>query len=207
MRKIDKIAEKFNDRSKKSLADHVIKQYEKILSDKIEPDTRFLQHGKLDLEAIDVETRQVSIKVCIPFCVLQSLTPLMAHNGLMDKLVVQNPINVWSPVISKSDIKDNIELNETGLIYANKSIQENIKSMISLFADVIQLVKSPDMILPLLPIGVYVEFRYRSDVDRLASLVLSLEDVPNMTQIQIAFTSVMVYSLYKFELMTASKSK
>lgn len=139
---------------------------------------RFFGHGRLDVTCADRCTRQVAINICMPCYTLQTCTPVLLGFGLMDRLTVHQPVTAWmlfpdadgypSHIIEKSpDLPDLIR----------KSVESKIKDILDAYVHLTKVMEDPSLALMMLPLGVYVEFRYRCEMDDIASMLVGLAEI------------------------------
>jgi hypothetical protein len=138
----------------------------------------FFEDGKVELELFDLKSRQVLVSVQIPNCLFQAVTPSLLGAGFVDDLRISDPICVWIPQISKerisllgsqvADIENKI----------NIAIKSQVEILLNIFSQTSSLLANPSDLVPMLPLGTYVCFKYRCNIDRIPDLLSGIQNTP-----------------------------
>lgn len=167
----------------------------------IQNEIKFFDHGYIKLDLNDSENRIISIKCCTPNSLLQAISPVLLGNGILDELMIMNPISAWIPKISSIEIapiyQKHITIEEINI--ASKSAVENLLSTFGSFSTVLL---HPEMMVPILPMGVYIEFRYRIGIDSIPKILETLESQPivGVSDFQWGLATVLMRALHDSEL-------
>ena len=146
--------------------------------------SKFFEFGKVTKITCDDETRQAAISVSMPCSLMQSITPILLGGGLIDNYEVMNPIAAWLPRLESDSYKEEI-INAVPNLpeEVHKSIEEKLEEILKMFKEVAQTLKNPESLIPMLPLGLYVQFRYRFQIDELVEV---LEKLGGMNVIGVA---------------------
>jgi hypothetical protein len=144
----------------------------------VTPKFKFFEYGEVSLEASDVETREASLRICMPVCLIQTVTPVLLGAGIIDSYALRNPIAVWIPTITQDRYKLVTQVKSADLAKrATDEIQKYVKEILDLFVALSTMLENPSDAIPMLPMGTYGTFRYRCTVDHLAHILEQLEDI------------------------------
>lgn len=168
-----------------------------MVSDEVEAseDTKFFEYGEVRLEEVDHHHRQAVLECCLPNCLLQTLTPSLLGSGVIDSFRVREPHAVWLPKLGRE------RFNQTALTTidsvearVNQTVRERVEESMRVFQGVSQLVNNPADLIPMLPFGIYVNFRYRCYVDKIPNILCSIDMLLALTgvpEFQWALASVL----------------
>ena len=141
---------------------------------------RFFEHGRVSVVGQDSSARQAIFHVCLPCCLMQAVTPLFLGPGSIDQYQITNPVAVWLP--SLTDDRFRPEFTGTGANRvskrANRVLVKKAMEVLQVFSTISPTLADPSDIVPLLPMGTYVEFRYRCDVDGTALMINKMGEIP-----------------------------
>ena len=127
----------------------------------------------------DPEGRQAMFLVTLPYCVMQAVTPVLLGAGWLDQFRVMNPVVAWAPSLTEERLKEEFrDLRGTQSERINQRVRECAQRTLEEFRVMSEVLGDPSDITPMLPLGVYVQFRYRFSVDDLAKALLAMEAVP-----------------------------
>ncbi len=152
----------------------------------------FFEHGNVTIKNVDNENRQASFLIVMPAIIAHTVTPSLLGSGLIDQYELMNPLYIWMPTIHKN--RFNIDI-ESGIVESvNISIKSNISGIINLFNSISQIIIDPSDLISMLPMGIYIKFRLRCSIDKLA---LSIEELGK--------TSVIGVPEFRYALASALK--
>lgn len=154
----------------------------------------FLQHGKVECVCSDNATRQFAARVCSPWCVTQPILAILLGHGFIDLLSIKHPLSAWVPVMSIDKFHPLAVSNVPNIAdKVNSVLQSRVEELLQLFSDLSEVLENPDDAVHLLPMGVYVEFQFRSTYEGLAEAIgkMMLISSPGVAEIRYAFASVL----------------
>jgi hypothetical protein len=137
---------------------------------------RFFEHGGVSIVGHDAKSRQAILLVCMPCCLMQAVTPVLLGAGTIDGFCVMNPVSVWIPQLSDERFHpEYVGVDERVGVRANRVLSQKIQGVLSAFGSLTPILKNPSDIIPVLPLGTYVQFRYRCRLDDLAPALIEME--------------------------------
>lgn len=161
-------------------------------------ESRFFEHGVVRLEMLDDRSRQLSVSIVAPFCVIQAATPILLGHGLMDEFHVHNPLAVWMPPIRPDAFKDFVRTPHPDVaVQARTVVNQHVSRLLTTFHEVSQAMDDPSELVPMLPIGTYVHIRYRSAIDSYAEALrkFELEATAGIPEVRYAMAEVLAFAL------------
>lgn len=136
---------------------------------------QFFEHGQVEVVCSDETTRQLALRVQVPWCVLQPPIPSFLHLGFMDGLRIKHPFVTWIPTLDASRFcEEALAQVPNAPKKVSQVMQNHVSDSLQLFLDASSIVKNPDDFICMLPMGTYVEFQYRTTYENLANLVEKL---------------------------------
>lgn len=161
-------------------------------------ESRFFEHGVVRLGMVDDRSRQVSISIIAPFCVVQAATPVLLGHGFMDEFRVHDPLAVWMPPIKPDAFKDLVRVPHPDVaVQARVIVNQHVSRLLTTFHEISQAMDDPSELVPMLPIGTYVHVRYRSALDEYVKVLekLQAEAVAGVLEVRYAMAEVLAYVL------------
>ncbi len=147
---------------------------------------RFFAHGSVQVVEEDAESSQVSLTVVVPACVMQAVTPQLLDAGLVDEYSVREPLAVWVPTVADAGFKTS---DPEVVSRANAKIRSAAVQAVQAFESVRDLLRFPGDALPLLPLGVYVSFRFRGSLDRLVARIPEMTGASGCAELKAALAA------------------
>lgn len=139
---------------------------------------RFFEYGEVSVQAHDPRGNMASLKVCMPCCLMQTLTPALLGGGLIDRYEVMLPIAAWVPKSPEERFRPDIFCQAPDIVEAAAShTAKNVKKALELFVQLSQILLDPADAVPILPMGTYVTFQYRCRTDALAGVLSHIESI------------------------------
>lgn len=149
-------------------------------------ESRFFEHGEVKLLATDRKKNTAMFKLCMPGCLFQAVTPSILGGGLVDNFRIRIPIAVWIPKLSDDRFNpdymsqiDDISQN------SNFAIQNSVNSVLKVFTQISYFMLNPIDLIPMLPLGVYVECEYRMNMDKKNQVLSGIELTPNAGTVEL----------------------
>ncbi len=161
-------------------------------------ESRFFECGFVRYELSDSNSRQGSFAVCAPFCVVQAVTPLLLGSGFIDDFRLHNPVVAWFPPLQGQAFRPEVRAQYpevSDLVHSH--IRKSILRVLNEFSDYSQAMVDPTELIPMLPIGTYVEFRYRFEIDKIAAMIEAMEGVhvSGVAELRFALAEVLAFTL------------
>ena len=172
-------------------------------------DNKFFEYGEVILAENDHKTRQACINICMPCYLLQAVTPVLLGNGLIDELKVREPVVVWLPQLSTDRINPSILQQVPDVnIRINSTIKNHVNELLKLFQGASSIISNPADLVPCLPLGVYVQFIYRCEIDNIPKLLEGIDKVkvPGVPEFMWSFAHVLKQTLNEFKTLMLNKS-
>lgn len=159
---------------------------------------KFFEYGKIKLSLTDFKTRMVVIDISIPCCLFQTVTPQLLHHGWVDNLRIREPMAVWLPKLLDEHFKNDVKgVSEK----VNATLKEEALRTSNLFMHLKDFLNDPSDVVPLLPLGVYLDFSYRCSVDSIINLLQGVNSimVTGVPEFQWALASALNLVLTDFD--------
>jgi len=166
----------------------------------------FFEHGFVKLVANDYLTRMVSIDVCMPCTLFQAITPQLLGTGYVDHFRIRSPIAVWIPKLTDERYKPSVR--HQGISdRLHVALREEILKTCKLFEHISDYLEDPSDIIPILPLGVYVEFSFRCHIDQIIGMLEGINNirVAGIPEFQWSLASVLKESLEDFSKIFSPK--
>src|ERR1700690_4251128 len=161
-------------------------------------DCKFFEYGEVVLEEHDFSSRQASIRICMPCCLFQAVTPSLLGAGLIDQFKLRDPMAVWVPTFSKERMSSVAEgMIHNSLIRLNMSLKTRVEEVLRTFRICAQMVLNPSDLIPMLPLGTYVNLRFRCEIDKIPNVLIGIQNTPvdGIVEFQWALATVLTYVL------------
>jgi hypothetical protein len=159
-------------------------------------DDRFplFDYGEISITSYSKDEREIALKICMPCCLVQTILPTISSIGTINNYSVKNPIIVWMPTLSSDRFNVALTQQHPRLPNeANNQIKKKLKEVLDLFAEISKVVNSPTDITSMLPLGTYVVFQFRSKIDDIAKILMSLENIelPGVSEFRFALAAAL----------------
>jgi len=156
----------------------------------------FLGNGFVELLETNPHDRNVSIKLCMPCNLFQTVTPQLLSHGLIDEFAVRNPIITWMPQLTIERFCVN-GLDKETINTVNICLKDEIMRISNLFIHMSNYLHDPSDLVPMLPMGVYIECTYRCSVDKIIKILEGIDSIKviGVSEFQWAMASVLGYVL------------
>lgn len=170
-------------------------------SPRTEPGTRyaFFEHGFVQAVSWDPVSRQAAFSVTVPASIVQTVTPPLLGAGKLDQYVLHNPVAAWIPVIGSGRLHP-AAANPDMADRINRKVREKVQEILDLFLDVSRILVDPSDLIPALPLGTYVNFRFRCRVDGMIKVLSELDRtrVAGVPEFRYALSSALAEVLKEF---------
>lgn len=165
-------------------------------------DGRFFLHGSVATLERDRASRQLSLRVTVPACVMQSVTPVLLGSGLLDSYELHGPLSAWIPSVAEEGFADAaIEADPGVASRVNSALQECARQSLEVFRAAAEVLKFPGDAVPVLPMGTYVRFRYRCGADALGEALSKLVPMreAGIPELRFALASALAEALAEWD--------
>lgn len=180
----------------------------KFMNPKSSESAKFFEFGEVTFEERDFPSRQAAIRICMPCCLFEAVTPSLLGAGVIDQYKVREPMAVWMPKFSAERMHPNAEqILDSSLERLNMTLRASAEGIIETFQSLSFLVTDPSDLIPLLPLGVYVTFRLRCRIDDIPKVLFGVQNTPvnGVAEFQWALASVLACVLEDVQKWEASK--
>jgi hypothetical protein len=170
--------------------------------------TKFFEFGEVTFEERDFPSRQAAIRICMPCCLFEAVTPSLLGAGVIDQYRVREPMAVWMPKFSTERMHPNAEqLLDNSLERLNMTLRATSENTLEIFRNLSYLVADPSDLVPLLPLGTYITFRLRCRIDDIPKVLFGVQNTPvnGVAEFQWALASVLACVLEDIQKWEASK--
>lgn len=107
---------------------------------------------------------------------MQTLTPVLLGAGVLDRYELRNPVAAWIPIIGVERYVQGTREKAPQLPkIAAQEMRKKTQEVLEFFREMAQTLQDPTDMIPLLPMGTYVKFRYRCTVDKLTHALILME--------------------------------
>lgn len=138
---------------------------------------KLLEHGEIHITSYDKESRQAALRIYVPCCLIQFTLPILNKFGVIDDYCVKTPILAWMPTLTSDRFKPELIAQYPSVPNeANTQIQKKMQESLNLFVEASKVIISITDIIPMLPLGVYVQLQYRCRIDDIAQVLTGLEN-------------------------------
>jgi len=172
--------------------------------------SRFFEHGEVVLTESDFKTRQASVSICMPCCLFQAVTPSLLGGGLVDGLKVLEPLAVWLPRLSAERISPHVRAKVPDAeVRINSVMKAHVDDLLKLFAGAAAVAVDPSDLVPYLPLGTYVRFRFRCRLDDIPKVLEGVNGTPvaGVPEFQWALAMVLKCAVQDFERWETAQAK
>jgi hypothetical protein len=181
------------------------------LDRKIEPqdDTRFFEHGQVNFAARDFPSRTAALDITMPCCLFQTVVPQLLAAGLIDHPRIHQPLAVWMPQITK-DRMNIFGASQSGADQVNVTLRGWLHQLLGIFERLSVYIRDPSDIIPMLPLGTYMDFRWRVRVDDILKVMEGMQgmiQIAGVAEFQWALSCVLQCVIEDYEHWDARRPK
>ena len=106
--------------------------------------SKFFECGEVTCVAFEETTRQAAINICIPVCLMQTITPALLGAGHLDQYELRNPVVTWMPDLNDEHYKPEIIAQYPDLAKSvNATVKDKLNEVLKLFQELSQATVSP----------------------------------------------------------------
>lgn len=139
---------------------------------------QFFEHGKVVLEDIDPVGRMAAIRMQMPNCLFQAVTPSLLGAGFVDNFRVSEPLATWLPQLSEGRISVVGKQLDQCHVRINTAVAQQMDAILKTFVKVSEFLLNPADMVPMLPLGVYVSLRFRCRIDDIPKVLHGVQETP-----------------------------
>ncbi len=139
---------------------------------------RFFEYGLVAVDGTDPVRRHALLSVTIPNCLFQAVTPSLLGAGLVDDFKVADPVAVWIPQVSDDRLSAVGRQMDNASARINTIVRNQTEVILRTFQQAGMLLINPADLIPMLPLGVYVSFRFRCCVDDIPKVLEGVQNTP-----------------------------
>ena len=166
----------------------------------IDNSVTFFDYGHVNLTLCDSVSRQAMFDICMPCCLFQTVTPHLLNGGYIDDLKIRDPISIWIPKLTVDRFNDAVRSVQDIDNLTNNYIKEEIERVGKLYTNLQNYLIDPSDIIPILPLGVYITFFYRCNVDSIPAILEGIESIKvvGIKEFQWSLAVMMRHTLLQF---------
>jgi hypothetical protein len=127
---------------------------------KPQDETRFFEHGQVTFVARDFPSGTAALDITMPCCLFQATIPQLLAAGFIDHPRIHHPVVVWMPEVSIERMNV-FGHSQSGADQVNIAVRSWLKQLLSIFEKLSVYLQDPSDIVPMLPLGTYIDFRWR----------------------------------------------
>lgn len=160
-------------------------------------DTRFFEHGRVEFAARDFSSRQAALDITMPCCLFQTVIPQLLAAGLIDHPRIHQPIAVWMPQVT-TERMNILGSSAGGATQVNIAVRGWLQQLLEIYERLSVFLKDPSDIIPMLPLGIYVNFRWRCRIDDILKVMEGVQKqahVAGVAEFQWALACVLQFVL------------
>lgn len=162
-------------------------------------DSQFLSHGRIDLMGVDWHTRTAIYFINIPYVLLVHTMPAFLGCANITEVKVSNPLSVWQPQIESLDIKDEyVRANPNISAQIWGAIENHMNKSMAYYLDICHILKNPNIITNILPLGIYVSLKAMCRLDAMLSTIEELQKsihIAGVAEFQFALSAALATAL------------
>lgn len=161
-------------------------------------ESRFFEHGRVFLAARDFVSRTAALDITLPCCLFQAVIPQLLGAGFVDHPQIHQPISVWMPRLSGQRI--NVFGGPSAADQVNSSIRGWLTQLLKIFEKLSPYLNDASDLIPMLPLGVYVDIRWRCSIDNILRVMEGIQHigVAGIPEFQWALSTVLYCALDDF---------
>lgn len=160
----------------------------------------FLGNGYVEILDTNYRDRYVIVKICMPCSLFQTVSPQLLIYGLIDDFSVRNPIVTWMPQLTRDRFSIG-QIDDSTVNAINTCLKDELMRVSNLFIHMSQFLEDPSDLVPMLPLGVYIEFQYRCSVDKIINILEGVNGIQiiGVSEFQWSLAQVLGSILSMFE--------
>ena len=143
-------------------------------------ETKFFEYGEVKIDLIDHVHRQSLLEMCMPNCLFQAVTPALLGAGYVDSFRTRDPLAVWLPKYGTERFNSAAATVDSPEARVNQIARDRIEETMKTFQGLGSLFKNPADLIPMLPMGVYVQFQYRCRIDNIPNVLYTIDSILNV---------------------------
>jgi hypothetical protein len=170
-------------------------------------ETRFFEHGQVTFCTRDFPSGTAALDVTMPCCLFQAVVPQLLAAGYIDHPRIHQPLSVWLPQITQERM-NLFGGTQSAADQVNIAVRAWVQQLLSIFEKLSVFTKDPSDIIPMLPLGIYVDFRWRCRIDGILKVMEGVQaqsHVAGVPEFQWALASVLQCVLEDYAAWEARK--
>jgi hypothetical protein len=145
----------------------------------VQDETQFFEHGQVKFAARDFPSGTAALDVTMPCCLFQAVVPQLLAAGLIDHPRIHQPVSVWMPQVAVQRMNV-FGSSQSGADQVNVAVKSWLQQLLAIYEKLSTYLLDPSDIIPMLPLGVYVDFRWRV---RVVDILKVMENIQGMVHI------------------------
>lgn len=139
---------------------------------------QFFEHGKVVLQDMDPIGRMAAIFVQVPCCLFQAVTPSLLGAGLVDNFRLAEPLCCWMPQVGEARLSFVGKQLDQANVRINTAVSQQMDVILKTFVKISEYLLNPADMIPMLPLGTYVQLRFRCRIDDIPKVLQGVQDTP-----------------------------
>ncbi len=135
----------------------------------------FFERGKVAFVLRDFPSRTAVLEITAPCCLFHALTPQLLGAGLIDHPSIAQPVQAWMPKLSPEQMNSVAKQVPNADVQANFAVEKWLENIMKVFEGVAQLVNDPSFLVPMLPLGIYVTWKWRCRIDDILKVLEGIQ--------------------------------
>lgn len=139
-------------------------------------ETKFFEHGQVSFAARDFPSNTAALDITMPCCLFQAVVPQLLGAGYVDNPRIHQPISIWMPQMT-AERMNIFGGSQSGADQTNVAIRGWLQQLLTIFEKLSVFIKDPSDIVPMLPLGVYIDFRWRCRIDGILKVMEGVQTI------------------------------
>ncbi len=125
-------------------------------------EAKFFERGKVSFVLRDFPSRMAVLEITAPCCLFHAVSPHLLGAGIIDHPSIAQPLQTWMPKLTAAHMNP---IARNAEMQANMAVEKWLDNIIHVFDGLAQLVVDPSYLVPMLPLGIYVTWKWRCKID------------------------------------------
>ncbi len=139
-------------------------------------ETRFFEHGQVSFSARDFPSNTAALDVTMPCCLFQTVVPQLLAAGYIDHPRIHQPVSIWMPQMT-TERMNIFGGSPSGADQVNVAVKGWLQQLLVIFERLSVFVKDPSDLVPMLPLGTYIDFRWRCRISDILKVMEGLQSI------------------------------
>ena len=156
-------------------------------------ETKFFEHGQVIFSSRDFPSRTAVLDITMPCCLFQTVVPQLLGAGVIDHPRIHQPVSVWMPQLSNDRFIKFMTNSPAASDQVNVAVKSWLQQLLDIFTKLSAYLIDPSDLIPMLPLGIYIDFRWRCRIDDILKVIEGIQiiNVAGVSEFQWALTCVL----------------